>query len=367
MDDAKPMKAALVVGTRPQIIKSASLILQFQKLRDLELVVVHTGQHYDSGLSGVFFDELGIAPPTINLEVGSGSQVWQTAEIMLRLGRALEGRNVKLIIIPGDTNSALGGALAATKMDLPVAHVEAGARSYDMTMAEEVNRRLIDHCSKLLFAPTENCLRNLKKESVVGTAFVTGDTMYDAFLRFSPAAERTDILRELGLKKGGYAVATLHRAENVDNPARLKAMIAAMSRSGIPVVLPLHPRTQKRLAEQNIVISKGLGLMLIEPIGYLEMLKLLKHARMALTDSGGLQKEAFWSKVPCITLRENTEWVETIERRVNFLVGTDDKKMLDTVKMVDDEHRDIKRRFKDSPFGDGHASERIVEIMQNSR
>ncbi|MCC6018700.1 MAG: UDP-N-acetylglucosamine 2-epimerase (non-hydrolyzing), partial [Candidatus Verstraetearchaeota archaeon] len=315
------MSVAIVFGTRPQIVKSAPIV--YEALRcGLDLEVIHTGQHYDYLLSQVFIEEFGLPEPVVNLGVGSGSHAYQTGEIMLRLEKYLMGGRYALVLIPGDTNSALAGALTSVKLGIPVAHVEAGARCYDMSMAEEVNRRLIDHCSKLLFAPTLNCKRNLEKESVVGEIYLTGDTMYDVFLRFRDKAEKSNILEKLNLVDGEYGLLTLHRAENVDDPVRLRSIFEGIKRANIEIIFPIHPRTANRLREYGISLEHS-NIRIIDPVGYVDMLKLLKHARLVLTDSGGLQKEAFWSKTPCVTLRDRTEWVETVEAGVNFLVGTD--------------------------------------------
>jgi UDP-N-acetylglucosamine 2-epimerase len=317
-------------------------------------------------MSDIFFEELGLPPPAVKLGIGSGSNSWQIGETILRLEKALHGLHVGVVIVPGDTNSALAGALTAVKMGIPVAHVEAGARSHDMTMSEEVNRRLIDHCSRLLFAPTQGCLENLKRESVPGETFLPGDTMFDAFLRFTPTARKNDILVKLGLTNQDYALVTVHRAENVDDAARLKNVVCAISKLGLQAVLPLHPRTKRRLSELKVELPKGVQLKVIKPVGYLEMLKLLKHARVVLTDSGGLQKEAFWSGVPCVTLRENTEWVETVRAGVNFLTGTDKRKIIEASKRIDTSYREISRGFSVNPFGDGHAAERIVKVLSDA-
>ena len=231
-------------------------------------------------------------------------------------------------------------------------------------MAEEINRRLIDHCSKILFAPTLNCKRNLEKESVLGSIYLTGDTMYDIFLRFKDRADRCDILDKLGFSEKDYVLLTIHRAENVDNPKRLKSILNGIIRTGVKVIFPTHPRTRNKLREYGISLE-GTRIKIIEPTGYIEMLKLIKHAKFILTDSGGLQKEAFWSKTPCITLRDRTEWVETVEMDVNFLTGTDTDKIAQTIDLVEKEYYSIKRKYTENPFGDGYASRRIVGLLRN--
>jgi UDP-N-acetylglucosamine 2-epimerase len=229
-------------------------------------------------------------------------------------------------------------------------------------MAEEINRRLIDHCSEILFAPTRNCKANLERESVLGSIYQTGDTMYDVFLRFRSQANKSDILSKLKLSDKEYGLLTLHRAENVDNAERLKSILKGVTRSDIRIVFPIHPRTKNRLRESNISLE-GTNVKVVEPVGYIEMLKLLKHAKMIITDSGGLQKEAFWSKTPCITLRDRTEWVETVSAGVNFLAGTEDDKIVQTINLVEKGHDLIKERFIENPFGDGKASKRIIDII----
>jgi UDP-N-acetylglucosamine 2-epimerase len=358
------MRIAVIVGTRPQIIKTAPLIQEALK-QNLEVEIIHTGQHYDYRLSQIFFEEFGLPEPIVNLEVGSGSHAYQTGEIMLRLEKYLVGSTYSLALIPGDTNSALAGALTSVKLGIPVAHIEAGARSYDMGMAEEINRRLIDHCSKLLFAPTQNCKKNLERESVIGEIHLTGDTMYDVFLRFKDRAAMSNILNLLKISDKGYALLTLHRAENVDNPDKLKGILSGVSRIGVDIVFPIHPRTKNRLKGCGVSLN-GTNIKAIDPVSYFDMLKLLKHAKLVLTDSGGLQKEAFWSETPCITLRERTEWVETVEMGVNLLVGADPNKIVQTINFIESNYDLIKGRFNENPFGKGDAARRILEIIMRS-
>jgi len=354
----------LVIGTRPQIIKSAPIIHESLK-QGLEMKIIHTGQHYDYELSQVFLEEFSLPKPSINLNVGSGSHTFQTAEIMLRLEKFLLNEKPSILSIPGDTNSALGGALTSAKLGVPIAHIEAGARCYDMKMAEEINRRLIDHCSEILFAPTTNCKENLEKESVIGKIHLTGDTMYDIFLKFKDKVHKCDIFDRLDLSEKEYSLLTLHRSENVDDPAKLRSILKGIQESEINVLFPIHPRTKNRLKEQNISLEKS-TIKTIEPLDYIEMLKLLKHARIMLTDSGGVQKEAFWSKTPCITIRDRTEWTETVEMGVNLLSEADPNKLMKTIKDVEENYREIKRKFKGNPFGDGRASNRIIKILKNN-
>lgn len=356
------MSIFLVIGTRPQIIKSAPLVHESLE-QGLDIKIIHTGQHYDYRLSQVFLEEFSLPDPMVNLDVGSGSHAFQTAEILLRLEEYLIRTPPSLVLIPGDTNSALAGALTSVKLGIPVGHIEAGARCYDMGMAEEINRRLIDHCSERLFATTVNCKGNLERESVVGEVYLTGDTMYDVFLKFKDRTHKCDILDRLELDEKGYSLLTLHRAENVDDPAKLRDILRGIQETGINILFPIHPRTRNRLREHNISLGNS-NIKIINPVGYIEMLKLLEHAKTVLTDSGGLQKEAFWSKTPCLTIRERTEWSETVERGVNFLTGADFNKIVQAVKYVEENYEEIKNRFKENPFGDGEASKRIVEILK---
>lgn len=305
------MNIALVLGARPQIIKSAPFIHLTSKDKQIHLDIIHTGQHYDYEMTKMFFEELRLPDPMANLNVGSGTHAQQTAKIMLRLEKILQKQKPDLVIVPGDTNSTLAAALTAAKLHIPVAHIEAGARSYDIKMPEEINRRLTDHCSTLLFTPTENCTRNLLKEGInKNKIHQTGDTMYDVLLQQQPKAEKTTILKQLNLKPKTYALLTTHRPENVDNPNNLKNIIEAMIKlKPLTIIFPAHPRTQKQLRKFKLYnkIQKQKHIKLIKPTGYHETLKLIKNATLILTDSGGMQKEAFWLKTPCITLRQSTK------------------------------------------------------------
>jgi UDP-N-acetylglucosamine 2-epimerase len=356
------MAIFLIVGTRPQIIKSIPIVQEAIK-QNLDIQIIHTGQHYNHALSQLFFEELSASEPFANLNVGSGSHIYQTAEIMLRLEKYLIGDKPSLVLVPGDTNSALAGAIASVKQGIRLAHLESGARSYDMKMAEEINRRLIDHCAQTLFAPTCNCKKNLEDESVTGDIFLVGDTMYDVFVAFSGKADESDITKKLDLTNKEYAILTTHRAENVDDPSRLNKMLQAIQTAGMPVVFPIHPRTKQRLRENGISLDDT-NIRTIDPIGYIEMLALLKHARIAITDSGGLQKEAFWSKTPCVTIRDRTEWTETVDLGVNFISDVDPVKITQALNQIRENYNEIKSRFKSNPFGDGKASEKIVRILK---
>ncbi len=356
-------KVCLIVGTRPQIIKSAP-ILKALVNDDFIVQLVHTGQHYDYQLSKAFFDEMDIMNPTLNLEVGSGTHVWQISQILSRLEHPLLKLEPDVVVVPGDTNSALASALVASKLKIKLAHVEAGARSNDFTAPEEINRRLIDHCSEILFAPTRNCLDNLRKESVFGKSYMVGDTMYDAFLENYDKIKRSKIRERLGINSKQLAAVTIHRTENVDVKANLHMVIEILNginEQGIEVVFPMHPHTRSRLEEFKISYK---GITVVDPLGYFDMLKLVEEASVVLTDSGGLQKEAFWLHVPCITLRNSTEWEETVKLKVNFVFGLNKKVILNKVHAIIN-NSDFRKRFRDirNPFGDGRASKRIVSLL----
>ena len=360
----------LVLGARPQIIKSAPLIHLASGDRQVLFSIIHTGQHYDYEMTKIFFEELSLPDPEVNLNVGSGTHAQQTAKIMLRLEKILQKQKPDLVIVPGDTNSTIAGALTAVKLHIPVAHIEAGARSYDMKMPEEINRRLTDHCSTLLFTPTENCTKNLKKEGFSkDKIFQAGDTMYDVLLQHQPKAMKSKILEKLGLEKETYALLTMHRPENVDNPENLQNIVKAINQLKLSTtIFPAHPRTKKQLRKMQLAktLQKQKHVKIIEPVGYHDNIKLIKHAKLVLTDSGGIQKEAFWLHTPCITLRENTEWPETIEQKANHLAGADTAKIVQmTRKIVED--KSIKKRLATlpNPFGDGKASEKILAKVKS--
>ncbi len=364
------MKLLTVVGARPQFIKAAAFSRVVRR-RHTE-VLVHTGQHYDATMSDVFFDELALPRPDHHLGVGSGPHGRQTAQILERLEDVMRREAPDAVVIYGDTNSTLAGALAAAKLNIPLAHVEAGLRSFVREMPEEVNRVVADSVSAYLFAPTQTAVDNLLREGHVlpppaagppaaarGRIYLTGDIMYDALLVHAPlAAAQSRILDELALPPGGYALATVHRAANTDDPARLERIIEALAMLGEPVVLPLHPRTRAALAHTDIEVDAAVRL--IDPVGYLDMLALQQHARMVLTDSGGVQKEAYLLGVPCVTLREETEWVETLADGWNVLAGAHPERILAAARRA--------RPPGEPPpvFGDGHAAERMVEALESA-
>ena len=352
------MKTVTIVGARPQFIKAAPVTRLLRQVA--EEVLVHTGQHYDRQMSAVFFDELRIPEPDYNLGVGSGSHGWQTGQMLIRIEKVLVAEQPDWVLIYGDTNSTVAGALAAVKLHIPVAHVEAGLRSYNRRMPEEHNRVLTDHASDVLFCPTATAVNNLAREGIGQGVHLVGDVMYDAVLFNADLAERhATVLERLDLESGGYALATLHRPRNTDDLERLQTIVAAFSEIQMPVVFPVHPRTRQRLAdaglESNLVQSRRPRL--IDPVGYLDMLALEKNASLILTDSGGVQKEAYFFAVPCLTLREETEWVETVDSGWNLLVGADRNAIVEAA-----------RRFKPEgipplSFGDGHAAGEIVDAL----
>lgn len=352
----------LIVGTRPQIIKSAPLVHEFDRHGSIDLQIIHTGQHYDYNLSKIFFDEMQLPAPTAYLGVGSGSHIYQIAEIMLRLEDFLSKSLPELVIVPGDTNSALASALASVKLNIPVAHIEAGPRCYDMSLPEEVNRRIIDHISNLLFAPSKNCFSNLTQEKVMGKIFSYGNILYDAYLSQIDNAQKSGILDVLDLREGEYAVMTIHRAKNVDDEKRLSRIIRATMEGldgyDLKAVFPAHPRTMTKLSNEK-------NMMLTEPVSHRDMLKLILEARLVLTDSGGVQQEAFWSKVPCITFRDRTEWIETVETGANVLASADTKRIKESIKLMLLEETEDRLRKAKNPYGDGRASQRILEKIIN--
>ena len=359
------MKILTVVGARPQFIKASVVSRALRPVA--EEVIVHTGQHYDKNMSAVFFEELSIPKPAYNLGVGSGSHGKQTGEMLMKIEKVIFEEKPDVMLVYGDTNSTLAGALAASKLHLPVAHVEAGLRSYNMRMPEEQNRVLTDHISTWLFCPTRTAAENLKKENVTRGVDVSGDVMLDSVLHFLKLArsnpQKTAIYGQLGIAPKQYRLATLHRAETTDGGLdAIVRIFDAFEALPQPVVIPIHPRTRP-LAEEAIAKRGYRNVRLTEPVGYLEMLLLTSGARQVLTDSGGLQKEAWFMEVPCVTLRGETEWVETLEGGWNVLarLETDDilKKAIETVP-------DPAAR-ENRPFGDGHASERIAAVLAKGR
>ncbi len=333
------LKIVTVVGARPQFVKVAPVsraivALARTQQMDIEEILVHTGQHYDHKMSQVFFDELGIAPPAYNLNIGSGPQGAQTGEMLRKCEEVLVERRPDVVLVYGDTNSTLAGALAAAKLHIPVAHVEAGLRSFNRRMPEEVNRVLTDHVSQLLLVPTETARQNLLAEGITHGVELVGDVMYDAVQQHREvAAQQSRALAELGLQPQTYFMATIHRAENTDDPERLRSIVSAFESLADqkPIVWPLHPRTRKIMTDLAILPTKA-NVRMIEPAPYLDMLMLVSNAALVLTDSGGLQKEAQWLEIPCVTLRDETEWIETVASGWNCLAGAKEDAILQSAE-----------------------------------
>ena len=345
-----------MVGARPNFIKLAPLSKELRK--SFTEIIIHTGQHYDYEMNRIFFEQLKIPEPDYHLGVGSGTHGYQTGEMIKRIEEVLLKEKPDLVVVFGDTNSTLAGAIAAVKLHIPVAHVEAGLRSYDRQMPEEINRVLTDHCSDLLFCPTKRAVENLKREGITEGVYLTGDVMVDAIYQNIKIAEKTSkILDTLDVRPREYYLATVHRAENTNDPDRLKNIINAFYEIE-NLVFPCHPRTEKFLKIYGLWDRLCEHVKIIKPVGYLDMLILEKNAKMIITDSGGVQKEAYIFKVPCITLRETTEWLETVEDGWNVLVGADKDKIL---RCIENFNPRLNRYRK--VFGDGKASMRIVKII----
>ena len=354
------MKVVSIVGARPQFIKAAAVSRALRQ--NHTEVLVHTGQHYDLLMSQIFFSEMGIPEPDINLGVGSGQPGWQIGEMLIRLEEALQNYRPDWILVYGDTNSTLAGALAARAAQIPLAHVEAGLRSFNRQMPEERNRVLTDHCSDLLFCPTQNAVNLLASEGITRGVHLIGDTMYDAVQQFSEVAQqRSTILNDLHLKSKHFVLATIHRPYNTDVPTSLANILAALRGLDESVIFPVHPRTRKKIEE----LDNGFGfssdnVRMVEPVGYLDMLALEQNARLIVTDSGGIQKEAFFFAVPCVTVRSETEWLETIQSGWNMLVHPIAAEIRQAVKHFSPVGQ------PPSIFGDGQAAERCVEILESS-
>ncbi|AIU70369.1 UDP-N-acetylglucosamine 2-epimerase [Thermococcus eurythermalis] len=360
------MKPAFVFGTRPEIIKLAPVVRAFIE-RGVEPLLIHTGQHYDYEMSRVFLEELELPPIDHHLEVGSGTQAEQTGKAMIKIERVLMEEKPDVTLVQGDTNTVLAGALASVKLKIPVAHVEAGLRSFDRTMPEEINRILADHASEVLFPPTEETRKNLEREGITENVYVVGNTIVDAVLQNAEVAEKkSSILERLGLEPKGYVLITAHRAENTDSRENLTRLVEMLEALQMRAVYPMHPRTRKRLEEFGLWerVSSIENLTVTKPLGYLDFLKLEKNAFAIMTDSGGIQEEAIILGVPCLTLRYNTERPETVEAGGNVLVGLEKERALGYLQRLL-EDREFYRKMAEAPnpFGDGKAGERIAEIL----
>jgi UDP-N-acetylglucosamine 2-epimerase (non-hydrolysing) len=351
---------SIVLGTRPEIIKMAPVIRACQR-RDVDYSVLHTGQHYSHEMDRIFFEELELLAPEHNLDVGSGSHAEQTGRIMVGIEKILLATPPDMVLVQGDTNTVLAGALAAAKLHIPVGHVEAGLRSFDRRMPEEINRVVADHISDLLFAPTETSRRNLLNEGIMPEKIhVTGNTIVDAvFQNREIAKTRTMVLRDIGLSPKKYFLVTAHRAENVDEKAHLGGIIGGLTTIAdsydLPVIFPMHPRTQKMMHTFKIPAR---GITIVQPTGYLNFLELEAQAKLVLTDSGGVQEEACILSVPCVTLRENTERPETIAAGANVLAGTDPQRIVSAAASMLSSSRQWQ-----NPYGDGTAAKKIIEII----
>ncbi|AEH24054.1 non-hydrolyzing UDP-N-acetylglucosamine 2-epimerase [Pyrococcus yayanosii] len=360
------MRPAIIFGTRPEIIKLSPVVRALLE-RSVEPLIVHTGQHYDYEMSEVFLEELELPPIDYHLEVGSGTQGEQTGKAMIEIENVLMKEKPDVTIVQGDTNTVLAGALASVKLLIPVAHVEAGLRSFDRTMPEEINRILTDHASEVLFAPTEEAKRNLEREGITENVYVVGNTIVDAVLQNSEIAEKkSNILERLGLKEKEYILVTAHRKENVDNPNMLKKLVEILEALPITLVYPVHPRTEKRLKAFGLWerLEKAEHVILTKPLAYLDFLKLERNAKIIMTDSGGIQEEAIILNVPCLTLRYNTERPETLKAGGNVLVGLEKERALAYVeRLLSDSEFYEKMASASNPFGDGKAGERIAEIL----
>ena len=355
------MKVLSVVGTRPNFIKMAPIIRELL-VREIQHVLVHTGQHYDKELSQIFLKELRMPKLDYSLDVGSGSHGYQIGEMLKKLEEVIIKEVPDFVMIPGDTNTSLAGALASSKINnVKTCHIEAGLRSFDKTMPEEINRILIDHCSDELFCPTITAVENLKKEGIPeDMVHQVGDTMVDACYDHLELAKQSSISEKYEIEDEYYLI-TVHRAENTDNKKRLEGIVSAFSEMDRMLIFPIHPRTKKKLIEFGMwdKINNIEGMQLLEPVGYLDFLFLLSNAKLMITDSGGVQKESFLLNVPCVTLRDNTEWIETLKLNMNILVGADTQAILEGARKM----LGSKITPKINPYGNGKAAKRIVDVL----
>ncbi|MCG8448718.1 MAG: UDP-N-acetylglucosamine 2-epimerase (non-hydrolyzing) [Pirellulales bacterium] len=356
------MKIITIIGARPQFIKAALVSKRLAEQPEVEEHLLHTGQHYDACMSQVFFDQMRIPRPKYRLEVGSGTHGLQTGKMLIEIEKALLEEKPDAVLVYGDTNSTLAGALAASKLHIPVLHVEAGLRSYNTLMPEETNRVLTDHLASMLFCPTEESVKNLAAEGLAEKAHLIGDVMYDSALFFSEEAKRCcNPLAEYELTAGNYALLTCHRAENTDNPEKLAEIqqgIRAICQS-LPTLFPVHPRMNNRL--ELLQQDPPANLQMVAPVSYLDMLELTRNAAVVVTDSGGLQKEAFFFGVPCVTMRDETEWTETVELKANLVVGADAKRIAEAVEI----QSHLRGTLPDAGpyYGEGRAAAAIAELI----
>ena len=351
------MKIVTVIGARPQFIKAATISRQIALHKDITEIIVHTGQHYDKNMSDVFFEELNIPRPNQYLNIGGNSHGVMTGRQLIAIEEVLTTIKPDLVLVYGDTNSTLSGALAAGKLHIPVAHVEAGLRSFNRRMPEEINRILTDHIAAQLFVPSEQALENLRHEGFPKSQIhQVGDVMYDAILYYRNLAHQPLEISNLNIPPNKYILATLHRSENVDNPIRLQAIFNGLSNCSYPIILPLHPRTKNNIAQFNIKIPNEVNF--INPVSYLEMIWLEANAYAIATDSGGIQKEAYFLNKPCVTFRDETEWVETVHTGCNILVGSNTEKIYSTLKNI------VFNPQKKLIYGDGNAAQKILNVIK---
>jgi len=348
-------KLVTIIGARPQFVK-ASVVSKALRAKGVHEILVHTGQHYDDNMSRVFFDEMEIPRPDYNLAVGSGTQGAQTAASLEKIEQVLLQEKPDWVLVYGDTNATIAGALAAAKLNIPIAHIEAGLRSFNRTMPEEINRVMTDVISTLLFCPTPVAIENLRHDGITGGVHLVGDVMVDALLHYTPIGEaKSQILTSHNLTPKNYSLMTIHRPSNADSPGRLVQLFECLKTASMPVIFPVHPRTRKLIG--SLFQNENHPVRLIEPLGYLDMMVLEKNAKVIITDSGGIQKEAYLHKVPCLTVRPETEWVETVEDGWNTLVN--------------DRLEDLPKLIVNPPepkqwlthYGDGQAAEKITEIL----
>jgi UDP-N-acetylglucosamine 2-epimerase len=351
------MKIASIIGARPQFIKIAPLQDEISKRH--EHLLIHTGQHYDYEMSKVFFEELSIPDPDYNLGIGSGSHANQTGRMLMAIEEVLLKEKPDLVIVYGDTNSTLAGALAAAKLLIPIAHVEAGLRSFNMKMPEEVNRVITDHISSIFLCPSDTAAQNLAREGIINRVHVVGDTMIQCLMDVEQKLSKS-FLQNFGVTENNYILATIHRQENADVKERLEVIIKALAKCGIEVLLPLHPRTARSIrlwGLEDLIISSG-NVKILPPLNFIAFTSLEKYARTIVTDSGGVQKEAYYFGVPCVTMREETEWVETVKDGWNVLVGADEEKILRAIRNA------RPRSSRTTQYGDRNVAQRIVESIE---
>jgi len=356
------MKIAIILGTRPEIIKMSSIIRECQR-KKINFFILHTNQHYSKNLDEIFFNELRLPRPKYNLKIGSGTQAEEVGKMLIGIEKILIKEKPNIVLVEGDTNTVLAGALGASKLGIKVGHIEAGLRSYDKEMPEETNRILTDHCSDFLFAPTQKAKEILLNENISKKKiFITGNTIVDIIYQNLKLAEnRSKILKELNLRKDEYFLTTIHRPENVDKKQRLKSILKGLSltykKFKLPIIFSIHPRTEKMINKFKLEIPKGFKV--IKPIGFLDFLKLEADAKLVLTDSGGVQEETCILRIPCVTLRDNTERPETLEVGSNILSGANSQEILDCVsKMLN------RKRNWENPFGNGKASQKVIQIVK---